>query len=113
MPTTVKLARPITVMGEGAPKEITEITFRDPTPGDIRKIGSPYRLFTEGKKGSTALRGETAVDQDRLFRFMAALSGLAEMEIERVDIAAYNAAADWLGDALNPGGGDSEDAAKN
>jgi hypothetical protein len=62
-------------------EEVTELVFREPTAGDINRYGNPCRITTEG---------EVAIDEQKMMRVIAALSGILIPNLERMDTRDWN-----------------------
>lgn len=81
-PMTVKLLyRPI----EGNNKEIlTQLTFREPTGGDINRCGNPCRVNQDG---------DVIMDEKKMTLIMANLSGVLLPLLDRMDPRDWNSCA--------------------
>jgi hypothetical protein len=64
--------------------EIKEISFREPTAGDINRHGNPVRIGPEG---------EAIIDDQRMMQVMASLSGILSPLLERMDPRDYASCA--------------------
>ena len=65
-------------------EEISEITFREPTGGDINRYGSPLRMNPDGMFD---------IVDDRMAMIMAALSGINLPLLQRMDPRDWNSCA--------------------
>lgn len=77
--TTLTLTRPIRVLD----KDVTEITFREPTGADLVRCGFPVRILTGGA---------TEIDTGAVARLIAALAGIPPNAVERLAIPDFSAA---------------------
>ena len=85
-PITVRLLnKPLRVPGKsGLPEDLHELTFREPTGGDINRVGNPVRID---------LNGEILIDDRRMMLMMTALSGILTPLLERMDPRDYASCA--------------------
>lgn len=97
MPKTIILDKPVTVHGKSGPQEISEVTFRDPTPADQRALDLPFRFFSH-KDG----RSEVQINSDCAFKYLARLSGLSNAEIDTLPLSATSEGVEWLQSVLAP-----------
>jgi hypothetical protein len=63
---------------------VHELAFREPTGGDINRYGNPTRI---------TLDGEVVIDEQKMMRVMAALSGLLPPLLEPMDPRDWNSCA--------------------
>jgi hypothetical protein len=63
---------------------LKELTFREPTGGDINRHGNPCRVNFEG---------EVIIDEQKMMRIMAALSGLLPPLLDPMDPRDWNSCA--------------------
>jgi Phage tail assembly chaperone proteins, E, or 41 or 14 len=63
---------------------VREVSFREPTGGDINRIGNPVRVD---------LNGEIIIDDSKMIRMIAALSGILQPMIEHMDPRDYASCA--------------------
>ena len=63
---------------------IQELTFREPTGGDINRYGNPTRI---------TLDGDVAIDEQKMMRIMAVLSGHLVPILEAMDTRDWNSCA--------------------
>ena len=63
---------------------IKELSFREPTGGDINRYGNPCRITFDG---------EVSIDEQKMMRIMAALSGLLPPLLEPMDTRDWNSCA--------------------
>jgi hypothetical protein len=81
-PVRVKLLhRPIKNMQN---EEVHELVFREPYASDINRYGNPCRI---------TLDGDPAIDEQKMMRIMAALSGILIPNLERMDPRDWNSCA--------------------
>jgi tail assembly chaperone E/41/14-like protein len=81
-PIRVKLLyKPIRGMNS---EELKELVFREPTGGDINRYGNPCRIDSAG---------EVMIDEIKMTRIMAALSGLLPPLIDFMDPRDWNSCA--------------------
>jgi Phage tail assembly chaperone proteins, E, or 41 or 14 len=81
-PITVKLLhKPIRGMKN---EVLKELSFREPTGGDINRYGNPCRIDFEGN---------VIIDEQKMHRVMAALSGLLPPLLEGMDPRDWNSCA--------------------
>ena len=81
-PIKVKLLyRPIRD-NQGA--EVKELSFREPTGGDINRYGNPVRINQEG---------DVVIDERKMTFIMAALTGILSPLLERMDPRDWNSCA--------------------
>ena len=64
--------------------ELRELSFREPTGGDINRFGNPVRI--DGN-------GDIVVDERKMTAMMAALSGLIPAVLDRMDPRDWNSCA--------------------
>jgi hypothetical protein len=81
-PITVRLLHKPVRNGKG--EEVKELTFREPTGGEVARIGNPVRVDDAG---------EIHVDDRRMFLMMANLSGVMTPMLERMDPRDYASCA--------------------
>jgi len=80
-PIVVKLGKPIkTQSGD----EIKEISFREPTGGDINQYGNPVRMNSQG---------EWVIEERKMHFIMAALSGVMPPFLNKMDTRDWNVCA--------------------
>jgi hypothetical protein len=65
-------------------EETRELSFREPTGGDINRYGNPVRVNQEG---------DVVIDERKMTTIMAALSGVLQPLIERMDPRDWNSCA--------------------
>lgn len=65
-------------------EEVHELSFREPTGGDINRYGNPCRISGEG---------DVQIDEVKMMRVMAALSGILIPNLERMDPRDWNSCA--------------------
>ncbi len=65
-------------------EEISELSFREPTGGDINRYGNPVRIDTAG---------EVIIDERKMTLMMGALSGVLSPLLERMDPRDWNTCA--------------------
>ena len=63
---------------------IDELVFREPTAGDINRYGNPCRI---------GIDGEVLFDEQKMFRVIAALSGILLPNLEMMDPRDWNSCA--------------------
>jgi hypothetical protein len=81
-PITVRLLhRPIR---NNKGEEVRELSFREPTGGDINRYGNPVRINQEG---------DVVIDERKMTLIMAALSGILSPLLERMDPRDWNSCA--------------------
>ncbi len=81
-PITVRLLhRPIR---NNKGDEVRELTFREPTGGDINRYGNPVRINQDG---------DVVIDERKMTLIMAALSGILSPLLERMDPRDWNSCA--------------------
>jgi hypothetical protein len=81
-PIKVKLLyRPIRD-NQGA--EVRELSFREPTGGDINRYGNPVRINQDG---------DVVIDERKMTFIMAALTGVLSPLLERMDPRDWNSCA--------------------
>jgi hypothetical protein len=81
-PITVKLLyRPI--LGNNR-EELTSLTFREPTGGDINHCGNPCRVNSDG---------DVVIDEKKMSLIMANLSGVLSPLLDRMDPRDWNSCA--------------------
>jgi Phage tail assembly chaperone proteins, E, or 41 or 14 len=81
-PIKVKLLyRPIRD-NQGA--EVRELSFREPTGGDINRYGNPVRINQDG---------DVVIDERKMTFIMAALTGILSPMLERMDPRDWNSCA--------------------
>lgn len=69
-------------------EEIHQLEFRQPKGGDIRRVGNPVRLNSDY---------EIVVDERKMTRMMAALSGLRYVPlIDLLDARDWSSCSFWL-----------------
>lgn len=75
---------------------VSELTFREPTAGDIMRCGgNPCRIeITELGHGSVAYN--PVIDDMKMLRLMASLSGVLEPFLQKMDPRDYNSCAHRL-----------------
>ena len=81
-PIRVKLLHKPVLNNQGT--EIRELTFREPTGGDINRYGNPCRI---------GLDGEVIIDEQKMMRVIAALSGVLLPRLEQMDPRDWNSCA--------------------
>jgi hypothetical protein len=81
-PITVKL-RNKSIMG-GRGEAIHELTFREPTGGDIMRMGNPCWIRSDG---------ELMIDDNKMLRMMGQLSGVLSPLLEAMHSKDYNSCA--------------------
>lgn len=80
----MKLSKPVEAHGA----KITELTFREPTGGDIRKCGMPYKMeFTP--QGSQLM----ITDTEAVSRYISELGGIPPSSVNAMNPADYQGAA--------------------
>lgn len=81
-PVRVKiLHRPIR---DNKGEQVKELTFREPTAGDISRCGNPVRITQDG---------DAVIDEKKMTMMMAQLSGILVPFIEGMDPRDWNSAA--------------------
>jgi hypothetical protein len=81
-PVKVKLVhKPIRDQNE---RELTEMSFREPTAGDINRYGNPVRLTNDW---------DAVIDERKMTLMMAALSGVLSPMLDRMDPRDWNSCA--------------------
>lgn len=65
-------------------EEVQEITFREPTAGDINRCGNPCRIDQ---------MGDVQIDERKMTLVIATLSGILSPNIERMDPRDWNSCA--------------------
>ena len=81
-PITVRLLyRPIRGNNQ---EELTSLTFREPTAGDINRAGNPCRVDHEG---------DVIIDEKKMSLIMANLSGVLSPLLDRMDPRDWNSCA--------------------
>jgi hypothetical protein len=65
-------------------EDVRELSFREPTAGDINRYGNPCRVNQEG---------DVVIDERKMTFVMAALSGILPPLIERMDPRDWNSCA--------------------
>jgi hypothetical protein len=81
-PITVKLLyRPIRGNNQ---EELTSLTFREPTGGDINRCGNPCRVNSDG---------DVIIDEKKMTLIMANLSGVLLPLLDRMDPRDWNSCA--------------------
>jgi hypothetical protein len=81
-PITVKLLyRPIRGNNQ---EELTSLTFREPTGGDINRCGNPCRVNSDG---------DVIIDEKKMSLIMANLSGVLSPLLDRMDPRDWNSCA--------------------
>jgi tail assembly chaperone E/41/14-like protein len=65
-------------------EEVRELTFREPSGGDINRYGNPVRINQEG---------DAIIDERKMTLIMAALSGILSPLLERMDPRDWNSCA--------------------
>lgn len=81
-PITVRLMhRPIK---NNKGEEVRELTFREPSGGDINRYGNPVRIDQQG---------DAIIDERKMTLIMAALSGILSPLLERMDPRDWNSCA--------------------
>jgi len=81
-PMTVKLLyRPIRGNNQ---EELTQLTFREPTGGDINRCGNPCRVNSDG---------DVLIDEKKMTLIMANLSGVLLPLLDRMDPRDWNSCA--------------------
>ena len=63
---------------------VDELVFREPTAGDINRYGNPCRI---------GIDGEVLFDEQKMFRVIAALSGILLPNLEQMDPRDWNSCA--------------------
>ena len=63
---------------------VDELVFREPTAGDINRYGNPCRI---------GIDGEVLFDEQKMFRVIAALSGILLPTLEQMDPRDWNSCA--------------------
>lgn len=63
---------------------VDELVFREPTAGDINRYGNPCRIGVDG---------EVMFDEQKMFRVIAALSGILLPNLEAMDPRDWNSCA--------------------
>lgn len=63
---------------------VDELVFREPTAGDINRYGNPCRI---------GIDGEVLFDEQKMFRVIAALSGILLPNLEMMDPRDWNSCA--------------------
>lgn len=93
-PMTIELRHKPLQRGRG--EEINELTFREPTAMDIiRAGGNPCRIeVTELVGGQVSY--SPVIDDAKMMRLMANLSGLLEPQIQKMDPRDYSSCAHRL-----------------
>lgn len=81
-PITVRLMNKNIKNNRG--EEISELVFREPTGGDINRIGNPIRVD---------LAGDVHIDDRRMLLMMTALTGIMTPMLERMDPRDYSSCA--------------------
>ena len=93
-PLTIQLLHKPLQKGRG--EEITEITFREPTAMDvIRCGGNPCRIEVTEQAGGTVTYSPV-IDDARMMRLMANLSGLLEPQLQKMHPNDYASCAHRL-----------------
>jgi len=81
-PITVRLLyRPIRGNNQ---EELTSLTFREPTGGDINRCGNPCRVNSDG---------DVVIDEKKMTLIMANLSGVLSPLLDRMDPRDWNSCA--------------------
>lgn len=93
-PLTIELRhRPI---DKGRGETINELTFREPTAMDIiRSGGNPCRIDVTEQAGGQVTYAPV-IDDAKMMRLMANLSGLLEPQLQKMDPRDYNSCAHRL-----------------
>lgn len=65
-------------------EEIKELSFREPTGGDINRYGNPVRINQDG---------DVVIDEKKMTWIMSALSGVLTPMLERMDPRDWNSCA--------------------
>jgi Phage tail assembly chaperone proteins, E, or 41 or 14 len=63
---------------------VHELVFREPTGGDINRYGNPCRID---------VNGEVVIDEQKMMRILAALSGILLPNLEPMDPRDWNSCA--------------------
>ena len=94
-PMTIKLLhKSIDTKPGGVP--VNELTFREPTAGDLMRAGgNPCRVENVEIGGST-VTWQPVIDDIKMMRLMASLSGVIEVYLQRMDPRDYASCAHRL-----------------
>jgi hypothetical protein len=65
-------------------EDVDELVFREPMAGDINRYGNPCRISPDG---------DVIIDEQKMTRVIAALSGILIPNIERMDTRDWNSCA--------------------
>ena len=65
-------------------EELTALTFREPTGGDINRCGNPCRVNSDG---------DVVIDEKKMTLIMANLSGVLSLLLDRMDPRDWNSCA--------------------
>lgn len=84
----ISLTRPVPAHGE----EIAELSFREPTGGDIARCGNPVKF------NFSADPPEISFDEAKMAKMLSLLAGVPESSIARLT------AADWMTSAYSVAG---------
>jgi hypothetical protein len=68
----------------GRNEEVRELSFREPTGGDINRYGNPVRIDTAG---------EVIIDEQKMTLMMAGLSGVLSPMLQTMDPRDWNSCA--------------------
>lgn len=80
-PIKVQLRKPLRLEGG---RELSELSFREPTGGDINRYGNPVRIDTAG---------EVIIDERKMSMMIGALSGVLTPYLDRLDPRDWNTCA--------------------
>lgn len=98
MPKTFELSQPITINGKNGAEKIGNIEFRDPTAGEVRRLGQFVRVLRNGETM------EIKVDTEVCAEWMATLSGRAKIELDQLALTDWQAIFDWMSESFNAAG---------
>ncbi len=89
MANTIKLSQPITVLG----KETTTIELRDITTRDVRALGVPFTIKTDGS---------VEMNMDVCGKYMSRLSNLTDGDVDKMAISDFTTIAYTIMAFFNP-----------
>ena len=79
--STITLSKPITAHGE----QIQELTLREPTIKDVRKLGLPYLIHTDGSGGSSV-----EIRADTILNYASTLAAVPPSSIDQLALADFS-----------------------
>ena len=93
-PITIKLRRKPIIGNKG--EQITELTFREPTAGDLMRAGgNPCRVEVIDVGGGM-VTWQPIIDDTKMIRLMASLCGVHEPVLQRMDTRDYSSCSHKL-----------------